>query len=144
MARDNVVTLAGNMTRDPELRFLANGTPVATFGVAWNPPGKRLADGTYEDAPAQFFDVTCWADLAEHVAETMTKGMRVTVTGNLEYRAWEDRDGNKRSKVEIRADEAGPSLRWATADVTRADKSGGGRAVKTPKSRAYDDDEMPF
>lgn len=144
MARDNTIQLAGNMTRDPELRYTTGGTAVATFGLAWNPPGKRNDSGGYDDQPPHFFDVTCWAELAEHVAETFTKGMRVLVYGNLEYRAWEDNDGNKRSKVEVRADEVGPSLRWATADVTRAERNGGGNARPKAAAGSTVDDGEPF
>jgi single-strand DNA-binding protein len=141
MARDNSVSISGNLTRDPSLKFLQSGTPVCEFGLAWNPPGKRNDRGGYDDQPPHFFDVTCWAELAEHVAESMSKGQRVTVVGNLEYRSWE-KDGEKRSKVEIRADEVGPSLRWATADVTRTEKGGGGAAKAAPKQ--YADDSEPF
>lgn len=143
MARDNAVMLSGNITRDPELKYTPGGTAVCSFGLAWNPPGKRLDNGSYEDQPPHFFDITCWADLAEHVAESLSKGQRVNVTGNLEFRSWEQ-DGAKRSKVEIRADEVGPSLRWATADVTRTEKGGGGGGRPTKAAKAYSSDEEPF
>ena len=148
MARDNYVSVSGNLTRPPELRYLANGTAVCSFGLAWNPPRKQDQGGNWVDQDPHFFDVTCWAELAEHVAE-LSKGTRVTVVGNLEYRTWEQ-DGNKRSKVEIRADEVGPSLRWATADVTRAERTGNGgtpakaRTGSGGSTKGYEDDEEPF
>lgn len=145
MARDNSITIAGNLTRDPDLSYTPGGVALAKFGLAWNPPGKPKQGGGYEDQPPHFFNITCWADMAEHAAESLTKGMRVHVTGNLEYRSWE-KDGEKKSAVEIRADEISPSLRWATADVTRTEKGGGG--VKAPqqtsKATQYDYDEEPF
>lgn len=122
MARDNSITISGNLTRDPELRYTPGGTAVCNFGLAWNPPGKKNDRGGYDDQDPHFFDVSCWAELAEHVAE-LGKGIRVTVVGNLEYRSWEDKDGGKRSKVEIRADEVGPSLRWATADIVKTERT---------------------
>lgn len=113
MAFDNTVTVVGNMTRDPELRYTATGVPVADFGLAWNTKNK---DG---DESVSFFDVTCWRDLAEHVAESVGKGNRVVVYGRLDQNTWETKDGDKRSKVRIVADEVAASLRWATANVER-------------------------
>ena len=113
MAYDNTVTIVGNMTRDPELRFTAKGVPVTDFGVAWNTKDK---DG---NESVSFFDVTCWRDLAEHVAESLGKGMRVVVYGRLEQDTWENDDGDKRSKVKVIADEVAPSLRWAVATVEK-------------------------
>ena len=113
MAYDNTVTIVGNMTRDPELRYTAKGVPVTDFGVAWNTKDK---DG---NESVSFFDVTCWRDLAEHVAESLGKGMRVVVYGRLEQDTWENDDGDKRSKVKVIADEVAPSLRWAVATVEK-------------------------
>ena len=113
MAFDNTVTLVGNMTRDPELRYTANGVPVASFGLAWNRKDKDDQD------IASFFDVTCWRDLAEHVAESLGKGTRVVVYGRIEHDTWENSDGEKRSKVKVVAEEIAPSLRWATATVEK-------------------------
>ena len=113
MAFDNTVTLVGNMTRDPELRYTANGVPVASFGLAWNRKDKDDQD------IASFFDVTCWRDLAEHVAESLGKGTRVVVYGRIEQDTWENSDGEKRSKVKVVAEEIAPSLRWATATVEK-------------------------
>jgi single-strand DNA-binding protein len=148
MAFDNTITVVGNVTRDPELRFTPAGAAVANFGVAWN---LKRQDG--EDQ-VSFFDVTCWRQLAENVAESLTKGMRVVVYGRLEQRSWQTQDGEKRSKVEIIADEVAPSLKWATAEITRNDTRGGGgggresggysgRSVPN-EPPPYDTDEEPF
>lgn len=146
MAINNNLTVVGNITRDPELRYTQGGMAVASFGLAWN---KRKQDGS-EDV--SFFDVTCFGDLAENVAESTLKGTRVLVVGNLQQRSWETSDGDKRSKVEIVADEVAPSLRWATAAVTKNDKKGdggsrGGDFASRPvpnQGPAYDSDEEPF
>ena len=121
---DNTVTLVGNVTDDPELRFTPTGRPVANFTVAVN---KRFKDndGQWQDRLDGFFRCNCWADMAENVAESLTKGTRIVVTGRLQQRQWEDNDGNKRSAFEIQVDEVGPSLRWATATVQRSQRSGG-------------------
>ena len=118
MAYGNMVEITGNVTRDPEIRFTQSGVALVQFGVAWN----RKVDDTDE---AHFFDVVAWRELAENVAQSVTKGMRVVVAGRLQHRTWETDEG-KRSKVEIVADEICPSLRWASADVTRNERSGGG------------------
>ena len=113
MAFDNTVTIVGNVTRDPELRFTQGGAAVASFGVAWN---MKNRDG---EESVSFFDVTCWRSLAENVAESITKGTRVVIYGRLDHRTWETQDGEKRSKIDIIADEVAPSLRWAAAEVSR-------------------------
>ena len=113
MAYDNTLTVVGNLTRDPELRYTANGVPVTDFGLAWNRKDKDDND------VASFFDVTCWRDLAEHVAESLGKGMRVIVHGRMEQDTWENDEGEKRSKVKVIAEEVAPSLRWATATVEK-------------------------
>ena len=147
MAFDNTVTVIGNVTRDPELRFTPGGMAVASFGVAWN---RRKQDGEEE---VSFFDITCFRDLAENVAESVAKGTRVVIFGTLQQRSWETQDGEKRSKVEILADEVAPSLRWATAEVRKNDRSGGGgpRSGGSSGGRPvanepppYDSDEEPF
>ncbi len=120
MGFDNTVTVVGNVTRDPELRFAQSGMPIAQFGVAWN---RRRQD---QEDDTSFFDVTCFRQLAENVAESIHKGARVVVYGTLQQRSWENVDGDRRSKVEILADDVAPSLRWATAEVTRNERSGGG------------------
>ncbi len=148
MAFDNTVTVIGNVTRDPELRYLQSGTALATFGVAWNNRYKDRNGDQVEDT--SFFDVTCWRDLADNVSESISKGDRVVVYGRLEQRSWETDQGDKRSKVEIVADEVAPSLRWATAQVSKIRRdgpSGGGGGTPNEPSRNepnYDDAEEPF
>ncbi len=121
---DNTVTLVGNVTDDPELRFTPSGRPVANFTVAVNRRFKNN-DGQWEDRLDGFFRCSCWADMAENTAESLTKGTRVLVTGRLNQRSWEDNDGNKRSAFEVQVDEIGPSLKWATATVQKSQRSGG-------------------
>lgn len=130
MAADNTVTLAGNITRDPELRFTPSGQAVATFGLAVNRRWQNRQTSEWEEQ-VSFFDVKCWAQMAENVSESLGRGTRVVVSGRLEQRSWETDQGDKRSKVEVVADEIAPSLRWATAQITRnerrdGDSSGGG------------------
>ena len=120
MGFDNTVTVVGNVTRDPELRFAQSGMAIAQFGVAWN---RRRQD---QEDEVSFFDVTCFRQLAENVAESLKKGARVVVYGTLQQRSWENDQGDRRSKVEILADDVAPSLKWATAAVTKNERSGGG------------------
>lgn len=118
---DSTVTIVGNVTRDPEIRFTAAGAGVASFGVAVS---RRFKRNDEWEEQTSFLDVTCWREMAENVVESVAKGMRVIVTGRLEQRSWESDSGEKRSKVEIVADEVGPSLRWATATITRNERRG--------------------
>lgn len=152
MANGNNVTLVGNVTRDPELRFTPSGQAVATFGLAVNRRWQNRQTQAWEEATS-FFDVVCWAQLAENAAESVQKGTRLIVTGRLDQRSWETQEGEKRSKVEIQADEIGPSLRWATAQVTRNERreggggfDGGGAPAPAPSAppAGYDYDEEPF
>ncbi len=124
MAFDNTVTVVGNITRDPELRFTPAGTAVASFGLAWNNRYTNRQTGQQEEK-VSFFDVTCWSGLAENVSESLTKGTRVIVYGRLDQRSWETQEGEKRSKVELIADEVAPSLKWSTAQVTKNERRGG-------------------
>jgi len=125
MAQGNTVELIGNITRDPELRFTASGAAMATFGLAVNRRWRNQQTNDWEEQ-VSFFDIKCWAQMAENVGESVQKGTRVLVTGRLEQRSWETDQGEKRSVVEVVADEIGPSLRWATASVTRSERRGGG------------------
>jgi single-strand DNA-binding protein len=123
---DSNVTITGTLTRDPELRFTQGGRGVATLGVAVNYRYQRNNEWVEE---ASFFNVTAWGTLGENASSSLTKGMRVIVTGRLQQRSYETQQGEKRSVVEIIADEIGPSLRWATAQVekiARTDGSGQG------------------
>jgi single-strand DNA-binding protein len=125
MASENQVTIVGNLTDDPELRYTPNGAAVATLRVAVN---RRIPDGSggWKDAETSFFRVNAWRTLAENAAESLTRGARVVVVGRLRSRSWENQEGETRSAVEIEADELGPSLRWATAKVEKQSRSGGG------------------
>ena len=121
---DNTVTIVGNVTDDPELRFTPSGQAVANFTVAVNKRFKNNA-GDWEDRLDGFFRCSCWRDMAENVAESLKKGTRVVVTGRLQQRSWDDQEGNKRSAFEIQVDEVGPSLRWATAAVEKSKRTTG-------------------
>ena len=148
MAFDNTVTVVGNVTRDPELRFTPNGAAVASFGLAWN---RKTQDG---EESVSFFDVTCWRQLAENVSDSLTKGSRVVVYGRHDQRSWENQDGDRRSKVELIADEVAPSLRWATVELTRNEFKGDGAQSGNDSTRQdaseadappqYDMNEEPF
>lgn len=146
----NTVTVIGNLVEDPELRYTQSGVPMAKIRVAvnrrWNQNGEWQEE-------TSFFGGTLWRDAAENAAESLQKGVRVIITGSLEQRSWETQEGEKRSVVELRIDEIGPSLRWATASVTRTAKSsggfgdsGGGAAIPAaPVAREdYGPDEAPF
>jgi single-strand DNA-binding protein len=149
---DNSVTLVGNVTRDPELRFTNSGQATASFGLAVNRRWQNRQTQDWEEQ-VSFFDVVCWREMAENVSESLAKGTRVVVTGRLEQRSWETQEGEKRSKIEVVADEVAPSLRWASAQVTRNERRGdaGGRpapsrAPETPPAEpaGYGFDEEPF
>ena len=163
MSNGNTVTLVGNITRDPELRFTPSGQANATFGLAVNRVWTDRQTNERREA-VSFFDVVCWREMAENASESLSKGARVMVTGRLEQRSWETQDGDKRSKVEVVADEIGPSLRWATAEVRKNDRrvpsdgsrpvgadagAGGGQPRSTGSDQAaaaptYDYGEEPF
>ncbi len=121
MAAENTVTIVGNITDDPELRFTPSGAAVANFTVAVN-KRYRNNDGNWEDKLDGFFRCSCWRDMAENVAESVQKGARVIVVGRLQQRSWDTEDG-KRSTIEIQVDEIGPSLRWSVAKPTKSNKS---------------------
>lgn len=125
MAIGNTVTLVGNLTDDPELRFTPQGVAVANFRVAVNQRFKD-AQGNWQDGETSYFRINCWRQLAENVAETLTRGSRAIITGRLKFRQWETQDGETRSVVEIEAEEVGPSLRFATAKVEKVSRGGGG------------------
>jgi single-strand DNA-binding protein len=122
---DNSVTVIGNVTRDPELRFTPSGQATAGFGLAVNRRWMNRQTNEWQEQTS-FFNVVCWREQAENVSETLTKGARVIVTGRLEQRSWETPDGERRSVIEIVADEVGPSLRWATAQVVKNERRAGG------------------
>jgi single-strand DNA-binding protein len=121
----NSITVVGNITRDPEMRFTPSGVSKVTFGVAVNRSWRNQQSNEWEEQTS-FFNVVCWRELADNVGASLKKGTRVVVTGRLEQRSWETEQGEKRSVVEIVADEVGPSLRFATAEVHRVERSGPG------------------
>ncbi len=125
MSNGNTITLVGNITREPELRFTSTGQPIATFGLAVNRRWQNRQTQEWEESTS-FFDVVCWREMAENSCESLTKGSRVMVSGRLEQRSWENQDGDRRSKVEVVADEIGPSLRWATCTITKNERKGPG------------------
>jgi single-strand DNA-binding protein len=115
---DTFVSLVGNLTDDPEVRFTPQGTTVASFRLAVTP---RVNDGgTWRDGDTSFFRINAWRDLAEHAADSLSKGDRALVLGRLKARSWETPEGERRSVIEVEAEEIGPSLKWATATPQRA------------------------
>ena len=144
---ENSVTLVGNLTDDPELRFTAQGAAVANFRIAVS---KRIRDpqtNEWKDGDTSFFRVNVWRQLAENVAESLTRGTRVVVTGTLKMRQWETQEGEKRSVVEIEATEVGPSLKWATAKIEKASRSNQGGAASSGgdwESTTPVPEEVPF
>src|SRR6266542_4743217 len=119
MATENQIVIVGNLNRDQELRYTPNGAALVKFGVAVSRRIKDETTGQWKDADTSFFNVTAWRSLAENVAETLTQGTRVVVVGRLRTNTWETPEGEKRSKVEIEAEEIGPSLKWASAKIEK-------------------------
>ncbi|HLL66815.1 MAG TPA: single-stranded DNA-binding protein [Micromonosporaceae bacterium] len=156
MANDTTLTITGNLIENPDLRFTPNGVAVAKFGVASTPRVFDKASNTYKDGDPLFLTCTAWRQLAENIAESLTKGARVVVTGRLKLSRWETKEGEKRSTYGLDVDEIGPSLRFATAKVqklTRSTGNSGGPAddpfaTATPDRHANDrsgfGDEPPF
>jgi single-strand DNA-binding protein len=153
MANNNTITIVGNVTREPELRFTANGRSQLTIGLAVNRryPDRARPNEWVEET--SFFNVVCWGDLAENVSASVQKGSRVIVNGRLRQRSWETENQEKRSVVEVIAEEVGPSLRWATAQISRTERKGPGdgpgprreAGVPAPAGGGYDDfGEEPF
>jgi single-strand DNA-binding protein len=121
MTTASATTITGNLTRDPEIRYTREGQATTTLGVAVNRRWQNRETGEWDEATS-FFDVVTWRELAENVALSLTKGMRVVVSGRLEQRSWETEEGDRRFKVEVVADEVGASLRFATAEVHRIER----------------------
>lgn len=148
---DNSVTVVGNLTRDPELRYTPSGAAQCTVGLAVNRVWTDRQTNEKKEA-VSFFNVVLWREMAENAGECLTKGMRVMVTGRLEQRSWETQEGEKRNVVEIVADEIGPSIRWATVEVKRNERRGGdlgGGGGSRPAGNSGGDappahDEEPF
>ncbi len=159
MAGDTVITVVGNLTDDPELRFTSSGAAVANFTVASTPRFFDKNTNDWKDGDALFLRCSIWRQAAENVAETLTKGARVIVQGRLKQRSYETREGEKRTVYELDVDEVGPSLKYATAKVTKVTRGGsggggfgGGGGGSQPSAPAADpwasaapaDDEPPF
>lgn len=125
MAGETTITVVGNLTADPEMRYTPSGAAVANFTVASTPRRFNSQTGQWEDGEAMFLRCTIWRDAAEHVAESLVRGSRVIVQGRLHQRSYETREGEKRSVIELDVDEIGPSLRYATAKVTKVTRGGG-------------------
>lgn len=126
MAGETVITVIGNLTADPELRFTPSGAAVASFTVASTPRTFDRQSGEWKDGEALFMRCSVWRQSAENVAESLTRGMRVVVSGRLRQRSYETREGEKRTVVEMEVDEVGPSLRYATAKVNKVSRGSGG------------------
>jgi single-strand DNA-binding protein len=126
VAGDTTITVVGNLTADPELRFTPSGAAVANFTVASTPRIFDRQSNEWKDGDALFMRCSIWREAAENVAESLTRGSRVIVQGRLKQRSYETREGEKRTVVELEVDEIGPSLRYATAKVNKASRSGGG------------------
>lgn len=146
MTGETIITVVGNLTADPELRYTQGGLAVANFTIASTPRTFDRQANDWKDGDALFLRASCWREFAEHVAGSLTKGSRVVATGRLKQRNYDDRDGNKRTAIELEVDEIGPSLRYATAQVTRGS---GGSNMNVPQGDAGDgawnqNDETPF
>mgnify|MGYP002654998503 CR=1 FL=1 len=128
MAGETVITVVGNLTSDPELRYTQNGLAVANFTIASTPRNFDRASNEWKDGEALFLRASVWREFAEHVAGSLTKGSRVIATGRLKQRSYETKEGEKRTTIELEVDEIGPSLRYATAQVSRAAGGAGGSA----------------
>ncbi|MFT0849054.1 single-stranded DNA-binding protein [Actinomycetaceae bacterium L2_0104] len=131
MANEPVITIVGNLTGDPELRYVSSGTPVASFTVASTPRSLNRQTNQWEDGEAMFVRCSVWREYAENVAESLTKGMRVVVTGRMTVRSYEY-NGQQRTSIELQVDEIGPSLRYARAQVTRV--QGSSQPSQAPQS----------
>jgi single-strand DNA-binding protein len=128
MAGETTITVIGNLTNDPELRFTPSGSAVANFTIASTPRTFDRQSNEWKDGETLFLRASVWREAAENVAESLTKGMRVIVSGRLKSRSYETKEGEKRTVIELEVDEIGPSLRYANAKVNRTQRSGGGGA----------------
>lgn len=130
MAGDTVVTVVGNLTADPELRFTAGGAAVVSFTVASTPSKFNRETNKWEDGDALFLRCSAWRQMAENVSESLVRGSRVIVSGRLQQRSYETREGEKRTVIELQVDEVGPSLRYATAEPKRVSRESGGQQAR--------------
>ncbi|TFC59441.1 MULTISPECIES: single-stranded DNA-binding protein [unclassified Cryobacterium] len=139
MAGETVITIVGNLTSDPELRYTQNGLAVANFTIASTPRNFDRATSEFKDGDPLFLRASVWREFAEHVAGSLTKGSRVIASGRLKQRSYETKEGEKRTSMELEIDEIGPSLRYATASLTRA-QSGGGSDRGAPAAQQGNDE----
>lgn len=137
MANETVLTVVGNLTADPELRFTPQGVAMAKFTIASTPRAFDKASGEYRDGEALFLNCTAWRDLAEHIAESLSRGSRVIVTGRLRLSRWDTDDGEKRSAYSLEVDEIGPSLRFATAKIAKTTRTNGRKQDNPPPDDAW-------
>jgi single-strand DNA-binding protein len=136
MAGETIITVVGNLTSDPELRYTQNGLAVANFTIASTPRSFDKASNEMKDGEPLFLRASVWREFAEHVAGSLAKGSRVIATGRLKQRSYETKEGEKRTSIELEVDEIGPSLRWATAQVTRA-TAGAPERGKAPQGEQW-------
>lgn len=134
MAGETIITVVGNLTADPDLTYTQSGLPVANFTIASTPRSFDRQANEWKDGEALFMRASVWREFAEHVAGSLTKGMRVVATGRLKQRNFQDKEGQNRTVIELEVDEIGPSLRYATAQVTRAASNGGGGNYSAPQT----------
>jgi len=139
MAGDTIITVIGNLTDDPELRFTASGAAVAKFRVASTPRFLDKNSGEWKDGEPLFLSCTVWRQVAENVAESLQRGARVIVSGRLRQRTYETKEGEKRTVIELEVDEIGPSLRYATAKVQKMSRSSGGGGYGSSSGGQGDD-----
>ncbi|MFC4224412.1 single-stranded DNA-binding protein [Lysinibacter cavernae] len=146
MAGETVITVVGNLTADPELRFTQSGVALASFTIASTPRTFDRQSNEWKDGEALFLRASVWREFAEHVASSLTKGSRVIATGRLKQRSYETKEGEKRTSMEIDVDEIGPSLRYATAQITRAQSRGGavGPGAGAPASQGQSAPSEPW
>lgn len=146
MAGETIITVVGNLTADPELRYTQSGLAVANFTIASTPRTFDRQANEWKDGEALFLRASCWREFAEHVAGSLTKGTRVIASGRLKQRSYETKEGEKRTSIELEIDEIGPSLRYATASVTRAQSNrgvGGGGSFGAAGGSQSDDAWAP-
>lgn len=148
MANETIITVVGNLTADPELRYTQNGLPVANFTIASTPREYDKTTREYKDGDALFLRASVWREFAEHVAGSLTKGSRVIASGRLKQRSYQDREGQTRTSIELEVDEIGPSLRYATAAITRAAGGRGAEPVAVDAGGSWGgsdgDESVPF
>ena len=144
MSNETTITVTGNLVDDPELRFTPSGVPVARFRIASTPRYRDNATGEWKDGDTLFLTCQVWRQAAENVAETLQKGTRTIVTGRLRQRSYETAEGEKRTVYELQVDEAGVSLRNATAKVTKATRTGNGQSGGEGEASGSYSDEPPF